>query len=249
MKPQASAWIHDSSVDDVAVGRGFRALRRRRGWTLRDLAVRANVAASVVSDIELGRLESVRLPTVRRVGRQLGITVEIAPRWPVADVSRLLDAGHAALAERIAQLLRQNGWEIVIEYTFSEYGERGSVDILAWHEAGHALLLVEVKSRIVDVQDLHASFDRKVRIVPNLVRRERGWRPSAVGTLLVVADSHANRDAVRAHSATFAARFPRRTRDARRWLADPVGRFGGVMFLPDSGRSLRMHRRTRSHTA
>src|SRR5206468_12329139 len=101
------------------------------------------------------------------------------------------------------------------------------------------LLFVEVKTRVVDVQELHATFDRKARIVPKLIARDRGWRPAFVSKLLVVADSHANRDALRRHAATFTARFPGRSRAARRWIDEPIGEFAGLLFLPVVGRSHR----------
>lgn len=164
---------------------------------------------------------------------------------PIADVARLLDAAHAAVVERVVRLLGAEAWEIVVEYTFNDYGERGSVDVLAWRDAARALLMVEAKTRIADVQDLHATFDRKARVVPKLVARERGWRPALAGMLLVVAESHANREAVRAHTATFAARFPAGSREARRWIREPDGDFAGLLFLPDLGVSQRNHASSR----
>jgi hypothetical protein len=200
-----------------------------------------------VCDVEAGRLELVRLPTIRRIAKVLGIAVEIAPRWPVADVARLLDADHAALVERVVRLLRIEGWEVIVEYTFNDYGERGSVDVLAWHAGQRALLLVEVKTRVVDVQDLHATFDRKSRIVPKLVGRERAWRPAISGRLLVIADRHANRELLRRHARTFEARFPAGSRAARRWIREPLGEFAGVLFLPDLGISQHPGAQRRHH--
>ncbi len=97
------------------------------------------------------------------------------------------------------------------------------------------MLLIEVKTRVVDVQDLHATFDRKARIVPKLVARERAWRPTIVGMLLVIADRHGNRELLRRHAGTFAARFPAGSRAARHWIRESVGEFAGVLFLPDLG--------------
>jgi transcriptional regulator with XRE-family HTH domain len=233
-------------VDDIAVGRGVRALRRRKGWSQRELGVRAGVHKSVVCDIESGRLELVRLPTVRRVAKALGVGIEIAPRWPIADVARLLDADHAALVERVVRMLTSQGWETLIEYTFNDFGDRGSVDVLGWHPGRRALVLVEIKTRVADVQALHAAFDRKARVVPRLVARDRGWRPDMVGMLLVVADRHPNRDALARHAKTFEARFPSRSREARRWIREPVGNFAGVLFLPEVGASQRSSARRRS---
>jgi hypothetical protein len=43
---------------------------------------------------------------------------------------------------------------------------------VGWHAETRTLLIIEVKSRIADVQDLHATMDRKCRVVPGLLARE-----------------------------------------------------------------------------
>jgi len=93
--------------------------------------------------------------------------------------------------------------------------------------------MAEVKSQIADIQETHATLDKKVRVVPRLVARERAWRKALVGRLLVIADTHGNRERIRRHAATFGTTFPARSRAARRWLHDPVGAFAGLWFLPD----------------
>ena len=46
------------------------------------------------------------------------------------------DEHHAAMHEDVARLFATlPGWDEVPEVTFSEFGERGSIDILAWHAA------------------------------------------------------------------------------------------------------------------
>ena len=62
----------------------------------------------------------------------------------------------------------------MVEYTFNHYGERGSVDVVAYHAGHRALLIVEVKTRLTDLQAFLASFGRKLRVVPALVRDDRG---------------------------------------------------------------------------
>jgi len=205
-------------VNDAVVGRGLRALRKRKGWSQRELARRSGLDPSVVGDVEAGRLELVRLPTLRRLTQPLGVTIEIAPRWPVAGVAMLLDADHAALVERLVRRMRVGGWDVTTEYTFNDYGERGAVDVLGWHAARRALALAEIKTRIADVQELHATFDRKARVVPRLLARQRGWQPLVVGRFLVISESHHNRDRVREHEATFEARFPQRSQAAAAWI-------------------------------
>lgn len=111
-----------------------------------------------------------------------------------AGLARLLDEGHARLVETTVRLLRALGWEVIAEYTFNHYGERGSVDIVAWHPLARILLVVEVKARLADLQGTLARLRAKVRVVPPLLARERGWKPVAVARLLVIADRTAQRD-------------------------------------------------------
>ena len=176
------------------------------------------------------------LRIVRDVAAAVGIPLELWPRLPAAEVSRLLDEGHAAIVERVLRVLAGSGWEATAEYTFSHYGERGSVDILAWHAATRTLLIIEIKTQLMDIQDVLSTLDRKVRLVPQLVAAGRGWRPSAIAKLLVVEESAVARRVVRSHAATFHAALPERSRRARSWLAAPSGPFAGIWFLsPTNG--------------
>jgi hypothetical protein len=68
------------------------------------------------------------------------------------------------------------GWQTVLEYTFQHFGERGSVDVLAWRPDVRALLLVEVKPDLDDLQDMLSALDRKARLVPRLIATERAWQ-------------------------------------------------------------------------
>ena len=147
------------------------------------------------------------------------------------EVTRLLDAGHARLAEQVIILAQAAGWSVIVEYTFSHYGERGSVDIVGWHPATRHLLIVEIKTMLLDIQDLLSTLDRKVRLVPQLVAKERGWEPVAVGRLVVVPDASSARRVVRSHDATFAAAFPARSWQVRAWMERPRGTLSGIWFL------------------
>jgi transcriptional regulator with XRE-family HTH domain len=230
-------------VEDQRIGVVVRTLRRRRRWRQADLARRAGVSQSSVSKFERGQIEHLRLESTRRICRALDMSIALEPRWRGSDLYRLLDAEHAMLVERCVRRLRAVGWEPLVEYSFNHYGDRGSVDIVAWHPMLRVLLIVEVKSRIVDLQDLASSIDRKVRVVPALLARERGWHAVAVGRILVIAETTANRQLVRRHRATFAATFPAGTVDVRRWLRSPAGALRGIWFLRPTAQGTRMQGR------
>lgn len=162
--------------------------------------------------------------------------------WNGEALDRLLDQDHAAVVEVVVRALRAAGWETVPEATFNVDGERGAVDVLAWHARGSVLLVVEVKSVVPDVQATVATLDRKARLATR-VAGARGWRPSAVGTLLVIRDSRTARRRISMHEATFEARFPDRIAAIRRFIADPAGRsLRGLWFLPTATVASPRHR-------
>ena len=213
------------------MGRVFRAVRRRARLTQRTVGARSGVSQQTVSTIELGQLDRVDLATLRRVGAALGIDVPFAPRWRGPELDRLLDAGHADLVESVVRQLPTASWLPELEWSFNRYGERGAVDVLAWHAGARALLIVEVKTRIVDLQDLLGRLDRKARIAPELLARDRGWRPEAIGRVVVLPEGSTSRDAIDRHRAIFDATLPGRNLDVRRWLREPHGGLRAVWFL------------------
>jgi hypothetical protein len=106
------------------------------------------------------------------------------------------------------------------EVSFSVRGERGSIDVLAFHPTAATLLVVEVKSVVPDLQATFVTVDRKTRLASEIAR-ERKWRPAHVGRLLVLREDWTARRRVAAHEATFAGAFPARGWAVRRWLRDP----------------------------
>jgi hypothetical protein len=71
-----------------------------------------------------------------------------------------LDERHAALLPLVIKRLTALGWLCVPEHTFNEWGERGSVDVFAWHASRRAVLCLEIKTRLVDLQDMLSTEDR-----------------------------------------------------------------------------------------
>jgi hypothetical protein len=215
-----------------------------------DVAELADVGQKVISLLERGRFDEVSVRNQRRVCAALGIESELQLRWRGGLADRLIDRVHASVVERVTAELVALGWEVMPEFTFNDFGDRGSVDILAWHPVHRALLIVEVKSRIQDVQAMLMAMSRKVRVVPAAVARDRGWERRALGILVAMPDTHANRGVVAAHPSTFDTSFPARTTACRSWLKAPSGDLAGLWFLSrsapgtDSARSPRRVRRS-----
>jgi hypothetical protein len=117
------------------------------------------------------------------------------------------------------------------EVTFSVYGERGSIDLLAWHPVVRVLAVTEVKTVIVDAGSLLATLDRKTRIARQLAR-DRGWEPHAVVPALLIRDGTTARRRL-AELAPLFARFTVRGRAAVAWTRRPhtLDRPAGLLML------------------
>ena len=219
-------------MDPIRFGADLRLLRRRRGWTQQRLADAAGLPRWVVSAAERGEADRLEFDRLARIVRALGGYLSVRLLYEGEGLDRLRDQRHAAVVERMVARLRQSGWEVATEVSFNVYGERGSIDILAWHPSTGALLVVEVKSVVPDVGGMLMTLDRKVRLAPDLARA-RGWKPSSVSRLLVLPEHRSARRRIADHAATFEAAFPVRNLEVRRWLATPEGTLSGLLFLPN----------------
>jgi transcriptional regulator with XRE-family HTH domain len=220
-------------MDVIRFGLGMRALRRRRGWTQMRLASEARVSRAVIWRIERGHADRVALHTLIRVAAALGARVDVRLLWHGEGLDRLLDARHASLVDRVVELLSSSRWEVATEVSFSIRGERGSIDIFAFHPATGSLLVIEVKSVVPDMQAMLVTMDRKGRLAHEIAR-DRGWKATSVTRLLVLPDDRTARRRVDHHAATFRSALPARTVDVKRWIREPVGVLHGVLFLSDA---------------
>lgn len=187
-------------MQHIAVGRLLRMVRIRRGWRQSDVAERARVSASVVARHERGMINS--LAMLERHASALDLRVDVRLVARTGQLVRLADEEHAAIAEAIADRLRRLGYEVEAEASFSEWGERGRIDLLAYDSRAGTVVVVEVKTLLLDLQELLGSIDVRERLVA-AVARQRGWRIQRRITILAVAASAANRSVVSSHPALF----------------------------------------------
>jgi transcriptional regulator with XRE-family HTH domain len=227
------------------IGRALRALRQRRGWRQVDLAARIGISQSAVSAAECGDLDAVSVRTLGRLLAECGGDLVLGVRWRGGELDRLLDQTHAELVERAARLLERLGWEVHVEASFARYGERGSVDILAWHRTARVVLVIEVKSEITGVEETLRRHDTKVRLAPHIVFERLGERPAHVARLLVLPDTSVTRRRLADHEVTFRRAYPARGRSVTRWLAAPDGPLAGILLLRGQAGDTGRHRRVR----
>jgi hypothetical protein len=156
----------------------------------------------------------------------LEIRLDFVPRWRGGDLDRLLNARHSAMAESVATgFVPLDDWILRPEVSFSVYGERGVIDFVAWQPVRRAMLLIELKTELVEIGDLMATADRRRRLAPR-IGREQGWDPAVVGVWVAVLASTANAERIRKHRHVLRAAFPDGGRALAGWLRDPARPIG-----------------------
>ncbi len=195
------------------------------------------MARQVISRIERGQLANVQVRTLVRLSDALEASVDLTVRWQGEQLDRLMDAVHAHVVESAAATLRSDGWLTRSEVSFNHFGDRGRVDLLAFHPIARIVVVAEAKSAIGDTQDTVGRLDVKTRLGPMLAEREGWGQPLRVVPALVVAESRTARRTLMRHEAAF-SRFDVRGRSALAWLRNPVapGPSGLLWFakVPDS---------------
>lgn len=213
----------------------------------RDIARLSGVSQQLISSIERGGAATVVGQTLKRIFAAVEADAVTVIHWRGGELDRLLDEGHADIVGRVVALLQARGWTVFPEVTFSEWGERGSIDILAWHEPSRTLLVIEVKTEITSIEEMLRKHDEKFRLAPGIASKRFGMRPRTTARLLVIAESPTNRRRVDRMAAVINASYPDRGPGIRAWLRNPAGPLSGVLFLtgaPD--RATRARRRIRT---
>jgi transcriptional regulator with XRE-family HTH domain len=223
-------------MDDQRLRAAIRAVRIRRGLRQQDLADASGVSRATVSLVERGHWQRLSIETVRRLASAVDVRVEVVARWRAGDLDRLLSRRHSMLAERVASLIVAHaGWVAVPEVSFAVYGERGFIDQLAWHAGTGNLLVIELKTEFVDINEALGTLDRKVRLA-RTIAAERGWRPMSVSVWLVVSDTRTNRRHAAEHATLLGSRFALDGRQFRPFLREPCAATTGLAFMTDANR-------------
>ena len=205
------------------VGASVRAVRVKRGWTQERLAQAARVSRPTITRLERGHVEGMQVGTLVAVAKALDMRISISARWRAGDLDRLLNGAHSQLHESVAGWFATDlpEWILVPEVSFAVFAERGVIDILAWHPGRRALLIIELKTDIVDVNELIGTMDVRRRLA-RTIARERGWDPVTISTWAIVAGGRTNQARMTAHRSMLRNAFPVDGRSMRRWLRAPT---------------------------
>ena len=155
-------------------------------------------------------------------------------------IDRLLDERHSLLVGSVADLLRADAWIVEVEVSFSIFGERGSIDILAYHPDTRTLLIIEVKTELTSIEETIRRNDVKVRLGVQIATERFGWPLGRAAPDRLLGRPRDRRQTDGESPVTIArlsVAYPVRGRQIRRWLA-PAGRTAaGLLFLPISNPS------------
>ena len=193
---------------------------------------------------EIGRMPFERLVAVATA---LDGQLDLDFRWRGEAMDRLIDERHASIVAELVTLFRDSRWEVAVEVTFSEFGERGSIDVLAWHPIVQVVAVNEVKGSVGEAGGTVIGVDRKSRLAPQIAKK-RGWTCRGVARFLVIADGSTSRDRIARHADIFLTAFPTGGRESLAWIRDPTAAAppSGIVFLtPRNARGVGMTRRPR----
>lgn len=221
-------------MQDVEIGLALRALRLRARLTQAQAAARAGISQATWSRIERGHLGQVTVDTLRAAFSAVEARVDISALWRGGALDLLRDERHARLVGASAHLLARTEWDPLVEVTYSEYGERGSIDVLGLRRAQAAALVVEDKATFNSAEETLRVMDAKTRLAAKIVFEREGWRPQHVSRLLILEATMTNRRRVARHEALLGRAFPLRGDEARAWLRRPVGSVSALLFVSSS---------------
>lgn len=215
--------------EDERLARSSRLLRQQAGLRQSDLATSRYAA----QEIDAGRSGLLRLDLVRSHFAGLGAKAQFSIWWNGAALDRLLDEDHAGVVETTSRILPAYGSQVKTEYSFSDYGERGSIDIFAGRDDVQAVFVGEAKSEWGSLEETLRRQDVKVRLAPKLARAAFGWTPKFIASVLIFPDDRSSRRVADRYGATLSA-YSARAREIRAWLRQPVGGIGGIWFLTNA---------------
>lgn len=207
-------------MHEARVGRIARIVRRRLRLRQADVAKRAGVDRSTVSLLERGEGQRLTLGTIRQCLEAIDVRLELRASWHGPELDRLLDEDHAALQAAWAERLRRWGWQVWTEASYSRFGERGRVDLLAWHSTLGFLVVAELKTTLADAQEALGTLDGKARLGPFLASQLNLPRPRAVVPAFVFREDMTTRRRVDRLAPLF-ARYGLRGHAAISWLRHP----------------------------
>jgi len=190
-----------------------RAVRVSLGLRQRELARRIGRTQSHLSLIERGRILGLSIAEAEAICEALGATFVLGIEAPVLVAGpRQRDAAHARCVAYVARRLAREGWIVQREVPMGTPGRPGWIDVLAFNPETRVLLVIEVKTELVDFGGLERQLGWYVREARRAARRYT-WVPISVEPVALLLATQLNDERVRDNGASIRQAFPRRWRD------------------------------------
>lgn len=232
-------------MDDAQIGSAVRAVRIKSKLTQADVAKAAAVRRHEVSLLEQGKFSHMTVGTLRRIVGAAGMWVELKPNWQGVTLERLVSGAHTTLQQAVlAAVNGLPGWVGRPEVSYSIRKERGIIDVLAWHAASRTLLIIEIKTLLVNPAELVAKMGQRSRLALEIAAQE-GWHPKYVATWVVFTDTRTNRRQVAQHRELLQRLAGLDGRRIRPWLRSPEGPMSALSFWREPDAVIKRHVRTK----
>jgi hypothetical protein len=176
-----------------------------------------------------------------RIARAIGATLVFGVEAPVLlGGARQRDAAHARCVAYVARRLAAAGWIVRREVAIGTSERPGWIDVLAFNPETRVLLVIEVKTDLVDIGGLERQLGWYHREARNRCR-DLGWDPSGIVATALILATVANDDRIRANALGLRQIFPRRWRDLMSLIggAQPDGA-GWVLAMIDPRSRVRL---------
>jgi hypothetical protein len=196
------------------------------------------VPQSLISTLERGITTDLRLSDVDRILRALGVRYRLDLDPPAIEPHHQVDLVHARCVSHVERRLRAIGWEVAREVEIGGDRSRGWIDLLAWRPDRRTLLVVEIKTEILDIGAIERQmnwYEREARAAA----RRLGWHARSIGAALLVLQSDANERTISANRVLLGSAFPIRATALGNALrrSEPPDRRALAMIDPRSHRA------------
>ena len=186
--------------------------------TQAELAAAVGVSRAHIASIESGRANP-SLDLAWAIADRLGIDLQLAASAPLVVDRRRSDLVHARCAGYVERRMHGSGWLVAREVEVMLGRSHGWIDLLAFHPTSRLLVIVEIKTRIVDIGAVERQIAWYEREALDVARR-LGWRPRRTSAWLLLLASDEVEAALSIHRELLRRSFPDRAPVMRRIAAN-----------------------------
>ena len=202
--------------------------------TQRELAAATRMSRSHIAEIETGRTNA-SLDDVARIGEALGLDLQLVGRPPTVLDPLPSDLVHARCSGYVDRRLRSSGWITRREVEIVHARSHGWIDLLAFHPVTRVLVIVEIKTRLIDIGAIErqlAWYERSARDAAS----RYGWIPAATTSWLTLLATEEIDTAVRLHRDILRIAFKGRATEMRAVAAGGMPRSDRGLAMIDPSR-------------